>query len=267
MALAVLCQGRSFPNAIVLATDNTTLVPAGLRLDVPDEVRFLVVDGQHRLWAQHYTDRDAPYACVIHTGLSEVEMARLFLEINDNQKRVPSSLRWDLMRLVQPDEDPIATKTAELVYQLATDPDSPLFQRIDLTGEQSEIQLKQGSLAPEIRGLLTRRSVFRDLAFEQQYLVIRTFCQAVRDLDRSHSDRTLSVLSRARVLRALLRLLPEMLERIQWTGSWLAPEAFRPFLSCIDFGVLSDDQIRAAQGNAGIGAIHNLMRRQMLSQP
>ena len=172
IALAVLDQGRTFPNSIVLATDAESFLRDGASLSIPANTRFLVVDGQHRLWAQNFSDHDAPYSCVIHMGLSEVEMARLFLEINDNQKRVPSSLRWDLVRLVRPDDDPEAIKAAQMVYLLATDEESPLYQRIDLTGEQPEIQLKQGSIAPELRSLFARRSPMRDLSFDQQYQVI-----------------------------------------------------------------------------------------------
>ena len=158
LALAVLDQHRVFPNAIVLATDRTGLALDNGRARIPSDIRLLVVDGQHRLWAQKYSEFTADYACIIHTCLSEVEMARLFLEINDNQRRVPSSLRWDLVRLVRPDDDPAAIAAAEMVYLLATERESPLFQRIDLTGEQSELLLKQGSLAPELRRLLTSRS-------------------------------------------------------------------------------------------------------------
>ena len=183
IALAVLNQQRTFPNAIVLATDSERIEADSGKIMIPDSVRFLVVDGQHRLWAQKYSKFDASYACLIHSGLSIEDMANLFLEINDNQKRVPSSLRWDLVRLVRPDDDPQGIAAAEIVYLLATDSDSPFYQRIDLTGEQSEIQIKQGSLAPEFRSLLTRRSPLRDYTFQQQYDVILEYAIAIRQVD------------------------------------------------------------------------------------
>src|SRR5436853_2933934 len=93
IAIAVLAQRRTFPNAIVLATNRERFDIIDGQIQIPGDVRFLVVDGQHRLWAQEFSDFEAKYACVIHMGLDEVGMARLFLEINDNQKRVPSYLR------------------------------------------------------------------------------------------------------------------------------------------------------------------------------
>ena len=135
IAVAVLDQRRTFPNAIVLATDIDTIEVKNERISIPNDARFLVVDGQHRLWAQQFSGFSAQYGCFIHTGLSQEEMAKLFLEINENQKRVPASLRWDLTRLIQPADDPERLAAAEIVYLLATERESPFFQRIDLTGE------------------------------------------------------------------------------------------------------------------------------------
>ncbi|MFQ5870201.1 MAG: DGQHR domain-containing protein [Candidatus Zixiibacteriota bacterium] len=120
IAVAVLDQSRTFPNAIVLATNVSSFPLNNGTLNIPQKTMFLVVDGQHRLWSQNFSSYDATYGCVIHMGLTEVDMARLFLEINDNQKRVPSSLRWDLVRLVRPEDDPYAIEASELVWDLAS---------------------------------------------------------------------------------------------------------------------------------------------------
>ena len=118
IAIAVLDQQRSFPNSIVLATDRESFPFQDSTIQIPCDAEFLVVDGQHRLWAQRYSEYDALYSCVIHMGLTEIAMANLFLEINDTQKRVPSSLRWDLVRLVRPDDDPATIGAADIVYLL-----------------------------------------------------------------------------------------------------------------------------------------------------
>ena len=215
IALAVVDQHRTFPNSIVLATDKESFPLHGQSLSIPISTRFLVVDGQHRLWAQNFSDYNSIYSCVIHMGLSEVEMARLFLEINDNQKRVPSSLRWDLVRLVRPDDDPEAVGAAEMVFMLATDEESPLFQRIDLTGEQPEIQLKQGSIAPALKLLFKRSSPIRDLSFNQKYQVISQYFIAIREFNRDGWRTGESVFYGARVLRALLRLLADLIMDIE----------------------------------------------------
>jgi DNA sulfur modification protein DndB len=266
IAIAVLEQRRTFPNAIVLATDRRGFetIPEGIR--IPTGIRFLVVDGQHRLWAQKFSDFDARFACVVHMGLSEVAMARLFIEINDNQKRVPSSLRWDLVRLVRPQDDPSAIAASEMVYLLSTEKDSPLFQRIDLTGEQSEIQLKQGSLAPELKRLLSKRSPLYELSFEQQYSVVMSYFVAMRELDRDHWGTNDSSFYRARVMRALLRLLADLVPAIGGLPEQLGYSDFITYLKRIDTASLDSETIRAAQGSAGIKAIYDQIRNQALGK-
>lgn len=264
IAVAVLEQSRTFPNAIVLATDRLQFGDADGCLVVPDDAKFLVVDGQHRLWAQHFSAFEAQYACVVHMGLTEVEMAHLFLEINDNQKRVPSSLRWDLVRLVRPEDDPTAIAAAEMVYVLATEEGGPLFQRVDLTGEQSEIQLKQGSLAPGIQRLLRTKSPLQGLSFDQQYQVVLDYLIAIQDVDGDDWGTTESRFYKARVLRALLRLLPELLENLEERPTEVTWGSFTPYLTRIDKAGLDPGAIRAAQGNAGVAAIYRQIREQVL---
>jgi len=265
IAIAVLNQQRTFPNAIVLATDLESFKLEGCTIYIPSTARFLVVDGQHRLWSQKFSQYEARFACLIHMQLTEEEMARLFLEINDNQKRVPSSLRWDLVRLVRPEEDPYAITTSELIYAFATTDGNPLYQRIDLTGEQPEISLKQGSLAPEIRSIVSNRlSPLRDLDFEDKYEVLTRYLSAIKDLDPDGWKTTETTFYSARVLRALIRLLPELIQAQKKEPLELTVAAYLEYLRQIDPKSLNVDIIRAEQGSAGIKAIYLQIRSQVL---
>ncbi len=264
IAVAVLDQGRTFPNAIVLATDRREFSQSDCTLAIPDSVRFLVVDGQHRLYAQKYSSHHADYACIIHMNLPEVEMARLFLEINDNQRRVPSSLRWDLVRLVRPKDDSYAVAASELIFELATDRASPLYQRIDLTGEQKEISLKQGSLGPELKSLVSMRPPgLRDLSFDSQYEVLLRYLTAIRARDPDAWRAAISPFYKARVLRVLLRLLPLIVKKEGRKANHLQVQDFKKHLDRVRLDSLADDAIRAAQGSAGMKQIFELVKEQL----
>lgn len=264
IALAVLDQQRTFPNAIVLATNIKSFKGEGVNLNINDNIKFLVVDGQHRLYAQEFSNFDAEYACLVHVGLTEVEMARLFLEINDNQKRVPSSLRWDLVRLVRPNDDPIAIGAAEMVYSLASDEESPLFQRIDLTGEQSEIILKQGSVAPSLRGILGPKSSLSKFSYDEQYNVVIQFFIALKERDKNWGKNN-SNFYKARVIRALLRLLPELFIKTNKNPYDLYFSEFLPYLKKIKESSLDSEKIKSVQGSAGIKAIYDTIKEQVFS--
>jgi DGQHR domain-containing protein len=265
IALNVLEQKRTFPNAIVLATDDEIQVEDREIIIAPN-TRFLVVDGQHRLWAQHFSDYDANFACLIHSSLSEVDMAYLFLEINDNQKRVPSSLRWDLKRLVQPEDDPFGVAAVEITYLLATEESSPFFQRIDLTGEQSEIQLKQGSLAPEFKRFLSKTKDLEDLPFETQYDLVLLYMVAIKIADGDQWGTKESVFFKARVLRALIRLLTDIITNDNFPIENYSYRDFLTYIQKIDKESLNPDVIRSKQGSAGIKAIYDEIHAQVFSE-
>lgn len=261
IARTVLDQERAFPNAIILATDQKRMTSNGIHLALSDRAHFLVVDGQHRLWAQNFSEYDAPYVCMLHMDLDEQEMAKLFVEINDNQKRVPSSLRWDLVRLVR-DQDQSQIRASDLVYELATSEASPLHQRIDLTGETKELKLKQGSLAPEIEWLV-KRAPLRDVGMDLQSECLIDFFTAVRDCDPEAWDNAESNLYSNRIIRALLRTIPEILTREEIGPKDVSPDTFYAYLSHIDLNSLDPVEIRGQQGSAGMNAIYATIAAQI----
>jgi hypothetical protein len=53
IARTILDRERAFPNAITLATDIKDFKKAGRNILIPERPKVLVVDGQHRLWAQN----------------------------------------------------------------------------------------------------------------------------------------------------------------------------------------------------------------------
>ena len=269
IAWSVLDQQRSFPNAVVLATNAKSLGTGAGDIELPEKIRFLVVDGQHRIWAQRFSEYEAAYACVIHLGLTEIQMARLFLEINDNQKRVPSSLRWDLVRLVRPEDDPYAIAASEMVYSLTSNEESPLFQRIDLTGEQGEKDLKQGSVAPELKTLLgNKKAGVRQLDFEDAYELVIRYLDALKMVDSDAWRDGNSPFLGARVLRASFRLLPDILIAKKLVADPLAYQStdFRKLLKKIPLAALDLNVIRAQQGTAGIKHIYETMRQHVLER-
>ena len=190
-------------------------------------------------------------------------MARLFLEINDNQKRVPSSLRWDLVRLVRPDDDPFAIGAAEIVKELVEDPESPLFQRIDLTGEQSELHLKQGSLAPDIKRIISTRSPLNGLSYDEQYTLVLRYFISLSEIDPDGWGNPDSNIYKTRVIRAFLQLMTEVVATIAGDIPNITSADFSKVFSTVNLKSLDYERIKAAQGNAGIASIKSEIRGQL----
>ena len=268
IARTVLDQNRAFPNAITLATNLKQVRLAnngsGKGIVLPGRTKFLVVDGQHRLWAQKFSENDGKYACIVHLDKSEKEMAELFLEINDNQRRVPSSLRWDLVRLVRPARDEAAVTAADLVFELANREDSPFYISIDLTGERKDVSIKQGSLAPEIKTLVGRVKRKHNPTLEEYASLLIRFFSAVRSLNPEGWGDPSSTYYKARVLRALIRVLTDIVLDAKSLESLTAP-LFLHGLRKIDPSTLSEDRVRTVQGAAGVSDLYNEIRNQVLA--
>ena len=262
IARTVLDTHRTFPNSITLATTAMTFRGTGDRLSFPDSAKLLVVDGQHRLWAQKYSAVEGTYPCVVHMNRTEQDMAELFLEINDNQRRVPSSLRWDLVRLVRK-EDQATLLTSDLVLELATRKESPFYSvGIDLTGEKKDVSIKQGSLAPEIKALVSRHLKRKTGAdFEEYLALLIRFFVAIRSLDTEGWGDPQSAFYKARVLRALIRVLGDMVSTTPIAD--LTTEKMRDQLSQIDRQTLSQTAVRRIQGAAGVQDLYTEMHRQV----
>jgi len=262
IARTVLDRDRAFPNAITLATNLKDFKRSDNEVALPERAKFLVVDGQHRLWAQNYSEKDGQYACIIHLNKTEQEMAELFLEINDNQRRVPSSLRWDLVRLVRPKEDESALTAAELVFELSIRKDSPFYISIDLTGEQKDVSIKQGSLAPEIKTLVGRIKKVLDPTFDQYTTLLIRFFSAIRSLNPQGWGDPNSTFYKARVLRALLRVLVDIAENAKSLDE-LTADFLLQKLQKINPATLSEEKVRNAQGAVGVINLYREMKKQV----
>jgi DGQHR domain-containing protein len=264
IAFTVLDRGRTFPNAITLATNVKDFKRAGDRLIIPSRTKFLVVDGQHRLWAQTHSKRDGQYACIVHLNKTEKEMAELFLEINDNQRRVPSSLRWDLVRLVRPEGDESTIMAAELVYELSIRTDSPFYVLIDLTGEKTDTSVKQGSLAPELKTLVSRTKKAHDATFDDYASLLIRYFSAVKSLDPPGWGNPKSTYYKTRVLRALVRVLTDLVLEAK-SFDELTVTKLRAVLRNIDPETLSEERVKTAQGAAGVQQLYQEMAKQVVA--
>ena len=155
--------------------------------------------------------------------------------------------------------------TSELVFELVDRKESPFYYNIDLTGEKKDVTIKQGSLAPEIRTLITRTKRTKSLDFEDYAGILIRFFSAVRSLDPPGWGDTNSTFYKARVLRALLRVLADIILQSNTPATIGAP-AFLAALKKIKPDTLSTEVIRKAQGSAGVTDLYRAMHDQVFAK-
>ena len=100
---------------------------------------FSIVDGQHRMgglyWAwQHLADFTADVPVMMYYGLSFVEEASMFDDINVNQRKLPKALIEVTRVHMGAGDDSHAQLLREVAYTLATDEDSVWNGQVNMTG-------------------------------------------------------------------------------------------------------------------------------------
>jgi DGQHR domain-containing protein len=95
-----------------------------------------VIDGQHRLYGYSKTKKkfDDTLCVLAFEGLSISEQAKLFVEINKEQKKVSSNLLWELYKDIYANSDDPKQQylwcISCITYKLNFNKDSPLFSHI-----------------------------------------------------------------------------------------------------------------------------------------
>jgi DGQHR domain-containing protein len=93
------------------------------------EKAFLVIDGQHRLWGYEKCTKRHRVPVSIYAGLDRAQEARLFIDINTNQRGVPAALLLDIKQIAAI-EGMRETILRDIFDRLSTDTSSPLVGRL-----------------------------------------------------------------------------------------------------------------------------------------
>ena len=154
-------KGGFFPNSLIVSIDSgqtgiefqslsqseSTLSETGVLSLPPKYHSVYVIDGQHRLYgysdSTHVSNNVVPVVAFVN--LPAAQQVKMFMEINENQKRVSKTLRNTLnIDLLWEAENPKDRKDAlmlKIAEALGEEADSPLYGRI-LTGEDKETNLR-----------------------------------------------------------------------------------------------------------------------------
>lgn len=95
----------SIPTAIILSAQenaNMKYISRSKTVSFSAEKKsFLIIDGQHRVWGFIKANDSIRVPVVVYEGLTRVEEAQLFVDINSTQREVPEELLLDVKRLLQ----------------------------------------------------------------------------------------------------------------------------------------------------------------------
>ena len=151
------------------------------------------VDGNHRLYYAAGDDRhdpllaDAPFQ--IHFGLTREQEAKLFVDINHNQKGMNTSHLHVLQNRLTPEQQEIKENPDRwIAMRLAEEADSPWHGLVHLGGSKQSARLQGltrsvslASLQAGVKRTLQKSQYIHDLTdIQAQYALIRNYWMAVK---------------------------------------------------------------------------------------
>jgi DGQHR domain-containing protein len=136
--------GNTFYNTFIINWTNQDLVPkfAHKEITIPiTPYSAQIIDGQHRLAGLEEAIRvnkkigEQKILITVCLGLSTQEAARIFVNINSEQRPVPKSLIYDLFGEVEDNENHETNRAVDIATELNENSDSPYFGLIKFPGK------------------------------------------------------------------------------------------------------------------------------------
>lgn len=143
-----------------------------------------VIDGQHRLAGLKQAlgsdkaigEKEIYIALAI--GLVTEEAAKIFLNINTEQKPVPKSLVYDLYGIVDGNKDLAINRATDIARDLNSDEESPYYERIKFPGKDSMGRIDLSTVVSSLKKHLEVDGAFAThnlRSFNSQKTVISNF--------------------------------------------------------------------------------------------
>lgn len=148
-----------------------------------------VIDGQHRLEGlkkaieEKEDIGEEPIIIIMTEKMSTKAAAKIFLNINTEQKPVPKSLVYDLFGEVK-DKNSYIVRATDIATELNDNPDSPYYQCIKKPGSAQGVgKVDLSTIVNALKGYTGDEGVFQQYHFddyEVQYKIITNFFSVIK---------------------------------------------------------------------------------------
>jgi DNA sulfur modification protein DndB len=136
---------------------------------------FLVLDGQHRLWGYQQCRIRHRVPVAVYQDLSRADEAKLFIDINTNQRGVPAALLLDIKKLAQMESEREST-LRDLFDRLKSDSRSPIAGKLSpsksLSGRISRVTFNRAV------GVALDSPIVSDMDSDERYRLVLNYLNA-----------------------------------------------------------------------------------------
>ncbi|WP_084639975.1 DGQHR domain-containing protein [Kaistia adipata] len=277
-----ILDGNTFFNSFILNWTDQNFAPSfsGNKITLPIvKSAAQVIDGQHRLagLSQAIDTRDSvgdqELLVTLCVGLTTSNAAKIFLNINTEQKPVPKSLIYDLFGEVVDDEAHAVNRSTDLARELNDDPDSPLYNQIKFPGAprgQGSIELStfvsafKDHFKPDTGTFYTYK--IRD--YERQKAAINNFFQSLYDFyDNSGlwNSSNKNPFLKAAGFNGAVDFFVEVLIKHCAEKRSFSTSTMKQFIGLDQSGLVTWDELRGKDGKTARKAIRTLLESNSLN--
>jgi len=211
-----LDAGNAIPGAILISFDKAKESRGGAGIIIKNEPDAgWVIDGQHRLAGAHKAAKDVEIPVVALLGLNLTQQIDFFVTINREQKGVPASLYYDLLKHLprtKTEAEAVQERAADLANTMKKDPDSPFHQRIVVTTSPKQGCLSLTNAVRKLSPLLKRDGRLAQFNDEVRAAILNNLYRALEQSFSREYGRPDSVFFRTIGFGALMNALPVIVD-------------------------------------------------------
>jgi len=189
-----ILDGNMFFNSFILNWTDNNFSPKrrGQNIEIPlVPASAQVIDGQHRLagledaMKENESIGNQEVIVTLSEHLTTPQAAKIFLNINTEQRPVPKSLIYDLFGEAVDNANHVIIRATDIAKDLNDDPESPLYKVIKMPGApRGSGSIELSTFVAAFKAHLARDGAFATVnlpSFKHQRNVIANYFQAIKE--------------------------------------------------------------------------------------
>lgn len=271
-------EGNMFFNSFILnwVDKNYPIEVQNKTLRIPQVAAGAqVIDGQHRLEGlkqaveENKDIGEQSVVVVLVENLSTPDAARIFLNINTEQKPVPSSLVYDLFGEVR-SRDYYIVRAKDIATRLHDDPESPYYQCVKLPGSSQGVgKVDLSTIVNVLKQYTTDGSIFSEYHiddYELQYKIICNYFNAIKhyyDTEAAWLKSSNPFMSNSGCFAAIDFLCKDLIPKCAEKKSF-EQRTIQEFIPLNEVGLIYKDDLKNKQGKEQRNIVYQYLKSALL---
>lgn len=210
-------SGKPLPLSVLISFHSAEIDKANSQITIPRKKNAgWIIDGQHRLAGAKDAESEIMIPVVAFIGLKQQEQIDLFITINKEQKGVPTSLYYELLKKIPStlsEKQVQEERAADIARSLRTNETSPFFNRIVSSTSPKRGQLSTTNfvrkLAPFLKRGTGRLYFYSD---EERIGILNNLYLSLANVFDKEFRSENSIFFQTVGFGALMNVLPDLLE-------------------------------------------------------